>query len=186
MCANPDGNTKSLKNGLTNASEITAARVKSSNLFTLRKSPLSKPFTHIKRAQTKRLRPPRDLSPTAPSQIWEATHLRSWLSRLVELLVDALIEWPSSRTPDLIALLTAISKTPDNLHRGEALNYDDELLTWDGVPYINMVWRDANWMTPHIIVKECSKSDDFETSKQQLVITTSKHKTLKHNSWQRG
>lgn len=75
------------------------------------------------------------------------------LCRLVELLVDALIEWPSSRTPDVIALLTAISNTPDNLHRGEALDDDDELLTWDGVPCINMVWRDANWMTPHIIVK---------------------------------
>ncbi|BCR89255.1 uncharacterized protein ACHE_50453S [Aspergillus chevalieri] len=102
--------TKSLKNGLTNASEITAARA--------------------------------------------------------EHLVDALIEWPSSRTPDLVALLTAISKTTDNLHWNEAVDDDEEFLACDGVPYINMVWRDANWMMMHVIIKKCSKSDDFETSKR--------------------
>ena len=88
------------------------------------------------------------------------------LCQLLELLIDALIEWPSSRTPDLIALLTAISNIPDNLHQGEALDDDDNVLTWSGPPYINMVWSDANWMTPHIIVKECSKHSNSDAALQ--------------------
>ncbi|PKY08589.1 hypothetical protein P168DRAFT_286703 [Aspergillus campestris IBT 28561] len=82
------------------------------------------------------------------------------LCRLLELLVDALLEWPSSRTPGLIALLTAMSNTPDGLHRGEALDDDDELLTWSQLPYINMVWRDTTWRTPSIIVEECAERGD--------------------------
>lgn len=88
------------------------------------------------------------------------------LCHLWGVLVTALIEWPSSRTPDLIALLTAISNTPDKIHRGEAINDDNTLLSWNRLPYIHMIWSDFNWMEPEDIVEECSKRDDYETARQ--------------------
>ncbi|OJJ85104.1 DUF3632 domain-containing protein [Aspergillus glaucus CBS 516.65] len=88
------------------------------------------------------------------------------LCHLWDVLVKALIEWPSSRTPDLIALLTAISNTPDSLHRGEAIDDDDSLLSWNRLPYIHMIWGDSHWMEPEDIVEECSKRDDYEAARQ--------------------
>lgn len=88
------------------------------------------------------------------------------LCHLWDVLVTALIEWPSSRTPDLIALLTAISNTPDKIHRGEATNDDNTLLSWNRLPYIHMIWSDSNWMDPEDIIEECSKRDDYEAARQ--------------------
>ena len=82
------------------------------------------------------------------------------LCKLWEVLVNALIEWPPSRTPDLVALLTAISNIPDYIHRGEATNDDGRPLTWNGLPYFTMLWRDAHWMSPGDIAKECSNDDE--------------------------
>jgi hypothetical protein len=48
------------------------------------------------------------------------------LSQLWTLLKNALIEWPASRTPDLVALLSAITKVTDSIYRGELLDDEDE------------------------------------------------------------
>lgn len=81
------------------------------------------------------------------------------LCKLWEVLVNALIEWPSSRTPDLVALLIAISNIPDYIHRGEATDDDERPLTWNGLPYFTMPWRDAHWMSPGDITRECSNNN---------------------------
>ncbi|KAJ3571011.1 hypothetical protein NPX13_g5536 [Xylaria arbuscula] len=79
------------------------------------------------------------------------------LCRLWRLLVRALIEWPSSRTPDLVSLLTAISRVPDNIHRGEVFddtaNDVDKPLTWRSLPWLIMVWSDKHWMQPGMITR---------------------------------
>jgi hypothetical protein len=71
------------------------------------------------------------------------------LCHLWNLLTNALIEWPSSRTPDLVGLLSAMSKVTDPIHRGQLLNdHDENPCLWSQLPYITMVWRDDFWMTP--------------------------------------
>lgn len=82
------------------------------------------------------------------------------LVNLWDIIVTSLVEWPSSRTPDLIALLTAISETPDALHQGTALDDDGKVMTWNGLPYFAMPWRDSHWMYPEDIIKECPEDDD--------------------------
>ncbi|RJE25725.1 hypothetical protein PHISCL_01913 [Aspergillus sclerotialis] len=81
------------------------------------------------------------------------------LVRLWKVLVKALIEWPPSRTPDLIALLTAISNIPDYIHRGEAIEEDGRPLAWSGLPYLGMPWRDSHWMEPSDIAEACSNDE---------------------------
>lgn len=81
------------------------------------------------------------------------------LTQLWRLYTDVLIEAPSSRTADLIALGLAIDRVPDRLHRGEALDDNDEPMVWKGLPYVAMVWGDANWMFAHQIVDGCKDAD---------------------------
>lgn len=84
------------------------------------------------------------------------------VTQLWRLYKDALVEWPSSRTRDLIQLGAAISKSREQLHRGEALNEDDPAkkpLAWEDLPGFGMVWRDAHWQQPIDLVEKC-KSDD--------------------------
>ncbi|KAJ4110298.1 hypothetical protein NW768_012058 [Fusarium equiseti] len=83
------------------------------------------------------------------------------LCHLWRLYKDALIEWPSSRTPDLIKFGIAISKTPDIVHNGEATDDDEHPLTWECLPYFGMVWTDAHWMLPKDILK---KQKDMDTA----------------------
>ena len=76
------------------------------------------------------------------------------LCHLWTLLRNALIEWPSSYTPDIVALLSAVRKVTDPIHRGEFLNDDDDQpCPWENLPYINMVWSDTFWMTPGQILR---------------------------------
>lgn len=56
------------------------------------------------------------------------------------LIITALVEWPSARTPDLFTLLDAIAKVPDKFHKGEATDGDGGQLTWDQIPYFTMYW----------------------------------------------
>ena len=88
------------------------------------------------------------------------------LVNLWDILVTSLVEWPSSRTPDLIALLTAISETPDTLHQGTALDDDGKAMTWNGLPYFSMPWYDSHWMDPEDIIKECPDDDDGSTRRR--------------------
>lgn len=83
------------------------------------------------------------------------------VTQLWRLYKDALVEWPSNRTQDLVTLGVAISELPDHLHRGEALDDNDErsTLAWKDVPYIHMVWRDAHWQRPVDLVEKC-KDDE--------------------------
>lgn len=75
------------------------------------------------------------------------------ICHLWTLYRNALIEWPSARTPDLIKLGVAISKVPDKIHNGEATDDDDIPMTWEGLPYFHMVWTDAHWMLPDDILE---------------------------------
>jgi hypothetical protein len=75
------------------------------------------------------------------------------LCHLWRLYKDALIEWPSARTPDLIKLGVAISKVPDKIHNGEATDDDYQPMTWAGLPYFHMIWTDAHWMFPDDILE---------------------------------
>ena len=81
------------------------------------------------------------------------------LCHLWRLYKDALVEWPSSRTPDLIKLGIAISKIPDKVHNGEATDDDEQPLTWDDLPYFGMVWTDAHWMLPKDILEKQENMD---------------------------
>jgi hypothetical protein len=81
------------------------------------------------------------------------------LCHLWTLLTNALIEWPSSRTPDLVGLLSAISKITDPIHRGEFLDDDEEKpCPWAELPYLGMVWFDTFWMTPGQILRRATNA----------------------------
>lgn len=75
------------------------------------------------------------------------------LCHLWRLYKDALIEWPSARTRDLINLGVAISKVPGKIHNGEATDDDYQPMTWGNLPYFHMVWTDAHWMFPDDILE---------------------------------
>ncbi|KAK7743248.1 hypothetical protein SLS53_004333 [Cytospora paraplurivora] len=92
----------------------------------------------------------------------------SAVCQLWVLLTDTLVEWPSSRTADLVALLVAISKLPGGLHRGEATDDDEEPLAWKGLPYICMIWSDATWKRPGDIVMQLPVTDDDSAARQRL------------------
>ncbi|KAL3952823.1 hypothetical protein ACCO45_012766 [Purpureocillium lilacinum] len=78
------------------------------------------------------------------------------LTQLWRLLKDALVEWPSGRTPDLVLLLAAIARRRDRIHRGEALDDDERPMTWACLPYLTMIWSEAYWMEPGQIVRRCN------------------------------
>lgn len=79
------------------------------------------------------------------------------LCHLWGLFKSALIEWPSTRTAELVALLTAISKMEDPIHLGEFLDEDDnKAVPWAKLPYFTLVWGDAFWMTPGQIMRRAT------------------------------
>jgi hypothetical protein len=81
------------------------------------------------------------------------------LSQLWTLLKNALIEWPTSRTPDLVALLSAMTKITESIHRGELLDEEDEKpVPWAGLPFIRMIWSDAFWRTPRQIARQAKNA----------------------------
>lgn len=86
---------------------------------------------------------------------------------LWRLLIDALVEWPSSRTRDLIRILAAVSRIPDALHCGQATNDDNEQLVWSDMPYIGLTWYDVTWMQPDEIVR---RTPDPEARQQARLV----------------
>jgi hypothetical protein len=99
----------------------------------------------------------RPISTTPVPSIGTSSDVIVPVTQLWRLHKDALVEWPPTCTQDLIALGVAISELPDRLHRGEALDDNDERtpLVWKDLPYIHMVWRDAHWQRPIDIVEKC-------------------------------
>ncbi|KAF2722597.1 hypothetical protein K431DRAFT_283736 [Polychaeton citri CBS 116435] len=88
------------------------------------------------------------------------------IADLWRLLMTALMEWPSCRTPDLLELLSAIGKVPDKVHSGEATNdTGEEQLEWSTYPYIGMVWYGANELEPGQIVKQSPDAATLETAR---------------------
>jgi hypothetical protein len=77
------------------------------------------------------------------------------LGQLWTLLKNALIEWPCSRTPDLVALLSAMTKVTDAIHCGELLVIEDQTPEpWAELPWFRMIWSDAFWRTPGQIARQ--------------------------------
>jgi hypothetical protein len=77
------------------------------------------------------------------------------LCQLWNLIKDALMEWPASRTADLVALLSAMTKVTDPIHRGELLDDADEKpRSWAELPWFHMVWFDTFWRTPGQIARQ--------------------------------
>lgn len=89
------------------------------------------------------------------------------LCHLWALIVRALMEWPSNRTTDLIALITILSKIEDPIHRGEFLDDDNKLpVPWAKLPYFNLVWSDAFWMTPGQIMRRATDAAAMQQAHQ--------------------
>lgn len=65
------------------------------------------------------------------------------ICNLWRVIIAALIEWPSTRIPEIFTLLGAIAKTPDNIHQGEAVDDEGEKLAWATLPYFGMVWHES-------------------------------------------
>jgi hypothetical protein len=65
------------------------------------------------------------------------------VGNLWRVIIAALIEWPSATTPDIFALLNAIAKVSDKLHKGEAIDDDGEELTWARFPYFSLTWHES-------------------------------------------
>lgn len=65
------------------------------------------------------------------------------ICNLWRVIIAALIEWPSTRIPEIFMLLGAIAKTPDNIHQGEAVDDEGEKLAWAKLPYFGMVWHES-------------------------------------------
>ena len=81
---------------------------------------------------------------------------------------DALMEWPPSRTKDLIHLLSAISEIKSPPHQGRAMD-EEEPLTWHGLPYFVMAWSDAHWMSPGQITRRCKTSTERDVARQKYI-----------------
>jgi hypothetical protein len=61
------------------------------------------------------------------------------ICQLWSLFRCALIEWPQSRTADLVALLSATTRVTDLIHRGKLLDDDDEKpLSWAEHPFFQI------------------------------------------------
>jgi hypothetical protein len=79
------------------------------------------------------------------------------ICQLWSLFRCALIEWPQSRTADLVALLSATTRVTDLIHRGKLLDDDDEKpLSWAEHPFFQMVWSDSFWRTPGQIARQAT------------------------------
>ncbi|GAB1197243.1 hypothetical protein APSETT444_006535 [Aspergillus pseudonomiae] len=76
------------------------------------------------------------------------------LFRLWTWIVKALQQWPASRIPDLVALLDAISKVPDLIHRGETIDDEYNPMGWNILPYFGAMWRDVHWRVPMDILED--------------------------------
>jgi hypothetical protein len=78
------------------------------------------------------------------------------ICQLWNLFRYALIEWPHSRTADLVALISATTRVAEPIHRGELLDDDEKQLSWAEHPFFHMVWSDAFWRTPGQIARQAT------------------------------
>ncbi|CAJ2505172.1 Uu.00g125660.m01.CDS01 [Anthostomella pinea] len=70
------------------------------------------------------------------------------------VLITALIEWPCERIADLLALLDAIARIPDKIHKGEVIGDEHgDALSWSGFPYFALSWPDD--LQPGQICRQC-------------------------------
>lgn len=65
------------------------------------------------------------------------------LGNLWRVMIAALMEWPSTRAPEIFTLLNAIAKAPGNIYKGEAVDDEGEKLTWAQFPYFGMIWHES-------------------------------------------
>ncbi|KAI1846924.1 hypothetical protein JX266_007145 [Neoarthrinium moseri] len=91
------------------------------------------------------------------------------LAQLWALLIEALIEWPSTQTPPLVALLIQIKKAPGHIHRGEARDEEEKPLCWDDLPYFTRVWSDNHWMSPGQIARRCPDDATLRRARDQYI-----------------
>lgn len=90
------------------------------------------------------------------------------LCQLWYILKNAIIEWPPSRTADIVALMTAITKVTDPIHRGEVLDEDSQTpLLWVRLPWFPMVWLDAFQRTPGQIAR---RATDEASRQHELTV----------------
>lgn len=89
------------------------------------------------------------LSMTHPISVSPIPELGGYSDEIVavcelwQIIIAALIEWPSTRIPEIFTLLDAIRKAPGDIHKGEAIGDDGEKLTWAQLPYFGLVWYEA-------------------------------------------
>lgn len=80
------------------------------------------------------------------------------------VIITALVEWPSARTPDLFALLDAIAKVPDKIHKGQVTDDGGGQLTWNGFPYFAMNWPDD--LQPGQICRQCPNETSLASARR--------------------
>ncbi|KAI0397430.1 hypothetical protein F5Y17DRAFT_415497 [Xylariaceae sp. FL0594] len=81
------------------------------------------------------------------------------IRQLWKLLTAALVEWPSSRTGELVSLLRAISEVGDPIHGGEVQGGGEggkATRTWKSLPWFEMVWSEEHWMQPGQIARRAT------------------------------
>ncbi|KAG9514272.1 hypothetical protein KCV07_g8198, partial [Aureobasidium melanogenum] len=86
------------------------------------------------------------------------------LDSLWAVLIESLIEWPSSRTCDLFTLLDAITRVPDKIHQGEAVDEDGTPWEWSQFPYFSLYWPDH--FQPGEICRQCSDEAEIALARQ--------------------
>lgn len=64
------------------------------------------------------------------------------VGNLWRVIIASLIEWPSTRVPEIFTLLSAIAEAPGNLHKGEAVHDQGEKFTWEQFPYFSLSWHE--------------------------------------------
>ena len=91
--------------------------------------------------------------------------------RLWHLLVDALISWPSARTPELLALLRAIGELRSGIHKGEAMDGETETpLTWSMFPHFSLAWFDIRDRWPgEIVMRAQGDANALESSRRNYI-----------------
>lgn len=83
---------------------------------------------------------------------------------LWKILIFALIEWPITRTPDVLSLLAAIAEVPDIIHNGEAADEDGKPWRWSQFPYFSLYW--PNHYRPGEICRRCSDEGELAAARR--------------------
>jgi hypothetical protein len=89
------------------------------------------------------------------------------LNNLWQVIIAGLVEWPDSRTPALFALLDAIARVPDEIHRSQATDDSGRPMTWVAFPYFALNWPGD--LQPGQICRQCPDEASL-TSARQLYL----------------